>query len=165
MGHYSYFKNNAAAVEEKVKIFQKRLQHQTWAGLVSSKTLHEVLSHVWVLFQVDCADPMHRLHCSSTGAVCSLREPFVTPLNRQQLPVPEVLPCLCSPALPLESSLFFTCAPFWLAISTNSFGIALGWLLSLFHFLHFSFPGQPLCTSAASALGWEPGQNYGLAVQ
>lgn len=96
----SYFKNNATAVEEKVTIFQKRLLHQTWAGLVSSKTLHEKLSHVWVLFQLDYAelhrgDAMHRLHCSSTGAVCSLREePFVTPLNRQQLP-PEVLPCLC----------------------------------------------------------------------
>lgn len=79
----SYFKNNATAVEEKVKIFQKRLQHQTWSGLVSSKILHEILSHVWVLFQLDYAelhrgDPMHRLHCSSTGAVCSLREPFVT---------------------------------------------------------------------------------------
>lgn len=95
----SYFENNATAVQEKVKIVQKRLLHPTWAGLVSSKTLHERLSHVWVLFQLDCAvlhwgDPMHRFHCSSTRAVCSLREPFVTSLNRQHLP-PEVLPCLC----------------------------------------------------------------------
>lgn len=113
----SYFKNNATAVEEKVTIFQKRLLHQTWAGLVSSKTLHEKLSHVWVLFQLDYAelhhgDPMHRLHCSSTGAVCSLREPFVTPLNRQQLP-PELLPCLClhsSPSSRISLSVLHLCS-------------------------------------------------------
>lgn len=85
----SHFKNNATAVEEKVKIFKKRLLHQTWAGLVGSKTLHEKLSYVWILFQLDYAelprgDPMHRSCFLTEGALCHPPEQTA-----------EVLPCLC----------------------------------------------------------------------
>lgn len=126
----SYFENNATAEEEKVKILQKRFLHQTWTGLVSSKTLNERLSHVWVLFQLDCAvlhwgDPMHRLHCSSTRAVCSLREPFITPWTDSSSHLRYCPVSVCTQTLSLESaSLFFTCAPFWSAIGANCLGIA-----------------------------------------
>lgn len=135
----SYFKNNATAVEEKVTIFQKRLLHQTWPGLVSSKTLYEKLSHVWVLFQLDYAelhrgDPMHRLHCSSTAAVCSLREPFVTP--------------------------YFGCqsAPTTLGYLWDSSCPCLTSCISI-------FLGNPCAPQQPLPLDGNQGKNYGLAVQ
>lgn len=72
----SYFENNATAVEEKVKIFQKRLLHQTWAGLVSSKTLQD--SHMCGFFSnwtMQCFTEV--IPC--TGSTAVAQELFASP--------------------------------------------------------------------------------------
>lgn len=97
-----------------------------------------------------------------TGAVFSLREPFVTPLNRQLRYCPV---SVCTQTLPVQSAfLLFPCALFWSAVGTSHLGIALGSLLSLFHFLHFNFPGQSVCASGPLPSDGNQGEN-GLAVQ
>lgn len=79
-------KNNAKAVQEMVESFWNWLLCQTEAGLFSSKPANEKFSWAcffsWTVWCFIGAIKCTRYCCSSTEAICSLREPFITHLNR-----------------------------------------------------------------------------------